>query len=133
MNGTFSVAEVRPYGVSLVNGFLPTTSPGDTPIYSESDSNQFRRGNHYNDGFYNMGKEVDIEYTKEGRPLVQWNEWSPNSADLAKTSIASGYNSWELMRESLRPFKNQMFPRRIFDQDTGESIEALDARVRAVR
>lgn len=37
------------------------------------------------------------------------------------------------MREGMRPFKNQMFPRRIFDQENGESYDALPGTVRSVR
>lgn len=129
----FSVAQVRPGGVTLTNGFLPTTSPDHAPIYSESEENQVRQGNWYKDGFPNLGKTVAYDYSTEGRNDVQWTEWSPMSADLARTAITSGYNSWELMRESLRPFKNQMFPSRIFDESNGEMIEALPGRIRVVR
>jgi hypothetical protein len=129
----FSVAEVRTGGVTLTNGFLPTTSPDHAPVFSESDAAQFRQGNFYNDGFFNMGKDVVYDYSKGPRNPEQWTEWGPNSADLAKTSLVSGYNSWELMRESLRPYKNQMFPNRIFDQDNGSSIDALPGKVSVVR
>lgn len=104
----FSVSEVKTGGVTLTNGFLPTTSPDHAPIYSESETTQARQGNWYNDGFYNTGKTVDYDQSNGGRDAVKWTEWSPMSADLAKTAITSGYNSWELMRESLRPFKNQV-------------------------
>ena len=129
----FRVAEVKPGGVTLTNGELPTTSPDAPPRFSENIVNQVRQGNWYNDGFYNVGKDVVYDYAKGPRPMTAWTEWNSKSADLSKTSIASGYNSWELMRESLRPFKNQMFPHRIFDQDNGEMIDALPGRMRTVR
>jgi hypothetical protein len=129
----FKVAQVKPYGATLTNGFLPTTSPDHAPVYSEDEVTQVMQGNWYHDGFYNLGKNLQYDIGKGGRPLVSWNEWSPDSADLAKTSLTSGYNSWELMREGMRPFKNQMFPSRIFDQDNQEVIDALPGRVRAIR
>jgi len=133
----FQVAQVRPCGATLVNGFLPTTSPDHAPIYSESELTQVMQGNWATDGFYDVGKNVkfDSAYTssKSGRPPLVWTEWSPDSADLAKTTMTSGYNSWELMREGMRPFKNQMFPSRIFDESNGETYDALPGKVRAVR
>jgi hypothetical protein len=104
----FSVGQVRTPGVTLTNGFLPKTSPDQAPVYSESDVVQISQGNWGRDGFFNRGKDVVYDYETGGRPMEQWSEWGPNSADLAKTTLVSGYNSWELMRESLRPFKNQV-------------------------
>jgi hypothetical protein len=43
----FKVAQVKPYGATLTNGFLPTTSPDHPPVYSESESTQVRQGNWY--------------------------------------------------------------------------------------
>lgn len=104
----FSVGQVRTAGVTLTNGFLPKTSPDQAPVYSESDLVQVSQGNWGRDGFFNRGKDIVYDYETGGRPMEQWSEWGPNSADLAKTTLVSGYNSWELMRESLRPFKNQV-------------------------
>jgi hypothetical protein len=128
----FKVAEVRPYGVTLTNGFLPNTSPDDTPIYSETELTQVLQGNWYKDGFPNNGKDVKYDVANGPRDPLAWTEWNSSSADLAKTSMTSGYSSWDLMTAGLRPLKNQMFPTRIFDDKTGETI-LPPGRVRVVR
>ena len=117
----FTVAQRRKGGVTLTNGELPTTSPDDPPIYSSSELAQVLHGNWYHDGFFNNAKDLVIIRPKTKSDTV-WKSWSPRSADLSKNVVNTGWDDTDLLRKSLRPYKNQMFHQRIFDQNTGESI-----------
>tara|TARA_R110002126_G_scaffold39351_3_gene116856 strand:+ start:3054 stop:3413 length:360 start_codon:yes stop_codon:yes gene_type:complete len=118
----FQVAQQKPFGVTLTNGELPTTSPDAAPRYSETMSEQILGGNWYKDGYFNPGKDVQNFGGSRERPMLQWTEWNTDSADLSKTVITHGYDSNELQRVGLRPWKNQMFPRRVFDEITQEVL-----------
>jgi hypothetical protein len=118
----FQVAQQKPTGVTLTNGFLPTTSPDHPPIFSESNTKQALEGNWTKDGFFNKGLDLEVEYLKGPRDPVLWKDWNSDSADLSKNVITHGFNSWDLERASLRPYKDQMFPRRIFDETTKEVL-----------
>jgi len=123
----FQVAQQKPFGVTLVNGELPNTSPNQPPKFSESDMIQKSYGNFYRDGFFNRARPtVKLEVNEHTNTV--WSDWNTNSSDLSKTVISSGFSANDLMRDGLRPFRNQMFPRRIFDQETQEEIGVLGNR-----
>jgi len=116
-----NVAQKKKGGVTLTNGELPTTSPDDPPIYSSTELAQVLHGNWYHDGFFNEAKDLVLVRPKFIKEDV-WKTWSPNSADLSKNVINTGWDDTNLLRKSLRPYRNQMFPQKIFDQNTGEII-----------
>ena len=133
----FQVNQVKPVGITLTNGEVARTSPDQPPKFQDSERTQVLDGNWYHDGFFNNGEDVEYTPFKYQPKDYCWEEYSPPSADLSKTAMVSGsYSAWALMREGLRPFKNQMFPRRIFDQNNGEEIDPyiqLPGKVRNVR